>query len=266
VNAAWQDAARRLAHACRQRTFAVAVARNGAYLGQACSSAEILAVLHARFLDREQDALVLSPAHYALAQFAVLAELGEIPAEDLAAYGDDGARLEMIPGGGAPGMLFTTGSLAQGLSLGIGLALGRRQLGTPGRVVVFVSDGELEEGQTWEALACAAHHRLESLTVVLDLNGSQVDGDPAEILGIEPVLDRLLAFGLDAIEVDGHDLDAIAAALEAPRDGRPRAVACRTRIWQGIPSLQERHNLHFVRFREGEAELAAAELAAGAPA
>ena len=165
----------------------------------------------------------------------------------------------MIGGGGAPEMPFTTGSLAQGLSQGIGLALARRMRGHDGRVVVLVSDGELEEGQTWEALMSLSHFGLTGLAVVLDLNDSQVDGSPRDVMGVEPVLDKLLAFGLDAVELDGHDPVAIAAALEGPA-AAPRALACRTRTWQGLPSLATRHNLHFVRFREGEAEAALADL------
>lgn len=238
----------------RRRALEITVARNGGYLGQACSGAEILATLHGRVLGPD-DTLVLSPAHYCLALWAAMVETGSLPPDALDDYGLDGAALEMIGGSGAPGMPFTTGSLAQGLSQAIGLALARRIRGLPGRVFVYLGDGELQEGQTWEALLSLAHFRLTSVVVVLDLNDSQVDGSPADVLGLEPILDKLTAFGLDAVEVDGHAPGAILAALTAVGD-RPRAVACRTRIWQGMPSLADRANLHFVRFREGEAERA----------
>lgn len=248
----------RIARGIRRRALEVAVARNGAYLGQACSGAEILAVLHGHVLGPD-DTLVLSPAHYCLAHWAAMIETGALPPDALDDYGLDGASLEMIGGSGSPGMPFTTGSLAQGLSQGIGLALARRIQGQPGRVVVYVGDGELQEGQTWEALLSLAHFGLTSVVLVLDLNDSQVDGSPADVLGLEPISGKLAAFGLDVVEIDGHDPAALLEALTTV-GARPRAVACRTRIWQGIPSLAERANLHFVRFREGEAERAREEL------
>jgi transketolase len=249
----------RVARGIRRRALEMAIARNGGYLGQACSGAEILAVLHTRVLGPE-DTLVLSPAHYTLALWAAMIEVGALPEDALDDYGLDGARLEMIGGGGTPGMPFTTGSLAQGLSQGIGLALARRIRRAPGRVVVYMGDGELQEGQTWEAFLTLAHFRLTSVTVVLDLNDSQVDGSPRDVVGLEPIPAKLAAFGLDTIEVDGHDPAAILEALTTVGDS-PRAVACRTRIWQGIPSLSSRANLHFVRFRDGEADRALADIA-----
>jgi transketolase len=261
VDDAWVADARRLALGIRRRALDVTIAKNGSYLCQACSGAEILATLHRRVMDRSAgDVLVLSPAHYALALYATLVELGELDPELLDSYQDDGALLEMIPSGSAPGMLFTTGSLAQALSQSIGLALARQLRGDPGGVFVYVSDGELQEGQTWEALMAVAHYGLTELVVVLDLNDSQVDGSPDDVMALEPIAGKLAAFGLDVVEVDGHDPAAIARAIEQPGRGAPRAVACRTRMWEGIPSLADRPNLHFVRFREGEAERAIADL------
>ncbi|MGD9537020.1 MAG: 1-deoxy-D-xylulose-5-phosphate synthase N-terminal domain-containing protein [Alphaproteobacteria bacterium] len=258
----WPAEARRLAAGIRRRTLDIAISQNGAYLGQACSSAEILATLHCRTLNPANgDVFVLSPAHYSLALFALMVELGTLPEAALASYNQDGSALEMIGGRGAPGMVFTTGSLAQGLSQAIGLALAKRHKGEPGRVVVYLSDGELQEGQTWEAFMTLAHYRLSSVLVVLDLNDSQVDGAPAGIMTIEPIRAKLAAFGLDAVEIDGHDCRAIDEALSRPIADAPRAVLCRTRIWQGFPSLKSRTNLHYVRFRPGEAELARADLA-----
>jgi transketolase len=256
----WEGEARAAAARIRARALEIAIARDGAYLGQACSSAELLATLHLRAMDRANgDVLVLSPAHYTLALYAMLAELGELSEDDVATYGLDGSPLEMVGGHGAPGMLFTTGSLAQGLSQAIGLALARRVCGEPGRVFVLLSDGELQEGQTWEAFLTLAHHELASVVVLLDLNDSQVDGSPEDVLALEPVVEKLLAFRLDAAEVDGHDPAAIAAALEEIGE-RPRVLACRTSISRGLPSLAARANLHFVRFRPGEAEAARADL------
>jgi transketolase len=244
----------------RRLAFQAAVANNGAYLGQACSAAEVLAVLHAEVMDHEAgEELIISPAHYTLAHWAAMEMTGRLEA-DLSTYAQDGSELEMIGGGGSPGMPFTTGSLSQGLSQAIGQALGRRLQGLPQtRIFVFVSDGELEEGQSWEALLSAAHHRLIELTILIDVNDSQVDGPIAEVMEIEPIADKLSAFGWDTSEIDGHDIDALLDALDGAVE-RPRAIICRTNIWQGMPSLKERRNLHFVRFREGEVEIAQADL------
>jgi transketolase len=260
-----QDHRASIALGIRRRALRAAVDLNGAYLGQACSSAEILAVLHGTAMDHHaREELVISPAHYALAHWCAMAETGRLDI-DLATYARDGSILEMVGGGGSPGMPFTTGSLAQGLSQAMGLALGLRLQGIHGRRTwVLVSDGELQEGQTWEALQAAAHLGLHELRVVLDLNDSQVDGSPDEVVTVEPVADKLRAFGWNVIEVDGHDLEALSRAL-SPQTQQPTAVACRTHIWQGIPSLRDRHNLHFVRFRDGELELALADLGLASP-
>jgi transketolase len=261
VGADWLADVGRLARAIRVRVLDATIANNGAYLCQACCSAEILATLHVRVMNRTRgDLFVLSPAHYCLALWALLAEIGELSDEEFDTYNRDGSALEMIGSEHAPGLLFTTGSLSQGLSQAIGLQLARRAHQRPGRVFVYLSDGELQEGQTWEAVMSAAHFGLGELNVVIDMNGSQVDGDPAEIMAIEPVMAKLCAFGLEAVEIDGHDPRAIAAALAAAGGERPRAVACRTRMWEGIPSLEARANHHFVRFRAGEAEAALADL------
>ena len=263
----WPAEAHRIAAGIRQRAFDIAVAQHGGYLGQACSAAEILATLYAGIMrEDEGDVLVLSPAHYCLALYAALVETGDLSPEELDTYNQDGSPVEMVGGTGAPGMLFTTGSLAQGLSQAIGYALARRLRGTAGgRIFVFMSDGELEEGQTWEAFMSLAHHRINEITVLLDANDNQVDGAPSGIMNPEPIRDKLLAFGLDAHEVNGHDCQAIYRAVGTETGETARAVICRTNIWQGIPSLRERHNLHFVRFREGEAAIAQQELQQHAP-
>jgi transketolase len=258
-----------VAFGIRRRALKAAIDNDGAYLGQACSSAELLAVLHALVMDHEAgEELIISPAHYTLAHWAAMAETGRLDEADLAGYARDGAKLEMIGGGGSPGMPFTTGSLSQGLSQAIGSVLGRRLLQLPAlRMFVLMSDGELQEGQSWEALLTAAHHGLWELTVLVDVNESQVDGPTSEVTHLEPIPAKLRAFGWDTCEVDGHDVGALTEALTPAADEtgqKPRAIVCRTVIWQGFPSLKDRHNLHFVRFREGEAELAAADLARAA--
>lgn len=254
----WVETVATTAGACRRRAVDIAARINGTYLGQVCSSAEVLAALHSGVLE-DDDLFVLSPTHYSLALYLTLAETGRLDPSELDTFAQDGSRLEMIGGHQAPGIEFTTGSLAQGLSQGIGVALGRRHSNRPGQVVVFISDGELQEGQTWEAFMSIKQLRLDNLVIILDANNSQVDGSPEDIMSVEPIADRVEAFGLQAIEIDGHDATAIAKALaEAAHESS--VVIARTDIARGIPSLASRPNLHFVRFREGEVDQARADL------
>jgi transketolase len=148
----------------------------------------------------------------------------------------------------------TAGSLGQALSQACGIALARRLRREPGRVWVFLSDGELQEGQTWEAVAMASHHRLDSLGVIVDANGQQCDGAMPRVMTVEPIADRLRAFGAETREVDGHDVAAIAAAAESPHPDRPLVVVCRTDPCRGIDLLRERGGvkLHYVRFASRE--------------
>lgn len=257
----WTAEAARIAHAIRVRSFETAVRLNGCYLGQSCSSAEILATLFMRHIDRGRgDMFVMSPAHYCLAMYCAMVEVGELSEEAFLTYNDDGSKVEMVGGTGAPGMPFTTGSLAQGLSQGLGVAMARKHMGRGGQVFVYLSDGELQEGQTWEALMTLGYRKLLNVTCTLDVNYSQVDGDTRKVLDSEPVMDKLRAFNLDPIQVDGHDASAIDAALSAPLTGKPRIVVCMTNISQGLPSISDRPNLHFVRFRPGEDDLARRDL------
>jgi transketolase len=293
----WQDEARRVATGIRKRALDVAVRHNGGYLTQACCAAEILATLYVRVMqlgppvsppepplfpgapgragDKEvwgggyngaprtdTDRFILSPAHYATALYAALIETGRLGPEALEQYSRNGATVEMIGGEHCPGMEVTTGSLGQGLSAGVGQAVARRQLGRKGRIWVLMSDGELQEGQTWEALQVAANFRLDNLAVYLDANRYQVDGPMDRVMNIEPLAPKIAAFGWKAVEVDGHDVDALFQASQAGEEGLALFVICRTELARGIPSLRARppDKLHFIRFREGEAAAALADL------
>lgn len=258
----WQENVLETARRLRLRAVETAVRLNGCYLGQVCSAAEILAVLFGRHYDaRSNDLFILSPAHYCLALYAIMAERGELSEEAFLSYNEDGSPVEMIGGFGAPGMPFTTGSLAQGFSQGIGVAMARERLGKPGRIFVYLSDGEMQEGQTWEAFMTYGYRKPKNMTIVIDVNHSQVDGNPKDILDIHPLPEKLRAFNLGVSEVDGHDVDALDAAFTtATTSEQPHVIVATTNISQGVPSISNRHNLHFVRFRAGEAETALADL------
>jgi transketolase len=218
------------------------------YLGQALSSAELFAVLFGGILRPRQDRFVLSPGHYAVAFYAAAAERGLIDREALRGYGSDGALLEAISTERTPGLDMTCGSLGQGLSGANGFALASRLAGDGRRTYAFLSDGEMEEGQVWEAAMFAGHHTLSDLTVVLDVNGSQVDGAIASVTTVEPVIDKWRAFLWQAIEVDGHDVGAVRRAFgEAAGDPRPSVIVARTDILGRLKSIPPTADGHFLK-------------------
>lgn len=220
------------------------------YLGQVFSAAEILTALMGHYVRPDTDRFVLSPSHYVTAMYAVGVELGLLDRGALATYGVDGSDLESIGSERTPLADFTCGSLAQGLSVGIGYSLANRLAGNGARSVVFGSDGEMEEGQTWEAAMFAAHHHLADLTLVIDCNDSQVDGPVSMVTTIEPVADKWRAFGWHVFEVDGHDLAAVIEALEEPTT-RPKVVAARTTATADLAALDGLDDAHFIKIDEG---------------
>jgi transketolase len=219
------------------------------YLGQALSAAECFAaIFRGGFVRVGVDRFVLSPGHYAIVFYAAAAELGLLGEEELAGYGGDGSLLEAISTERTPLLDLTCGSLGQGHSGAVGFALSDTLTGTERRTVAFLSDGVLEEGQLWEAAMFAGHHGLSSLTVVLDANGSQVDGPISDVTTIEPVAAKWEAFGWTAFEVDGHDVGALTAALEAAAGAAgPAIVVARTDIFGRLACFPETTDGHFVK-------------------
>ncbi|MFD9741652.1 transketolase [Umezawaea sp. NPDC059074] len=240
---------RRMAWRVRRHALDMVAKEGFGYLGQALSSAEIAAVLYGDALDPDVDRLVLSPGHYAITHYAACAEIGLLDEAELATYGDDGGRLEAIGTERTPGLAATCGSLGQGLSVAAGIALAQRLQATGRRTYAFLSDGEMEEGQVWEAALFAAHHGLSGLTVVLDRNNSQVDGATESVTTLEPVPDKWRAFGWAVVAVDGHDVAALRAAVEEVRaDPRPGIVIASTWTLSGLADvIPDEADGHFLK-------------------
>ncbi|NLT07047.1 MAG: transketolase [Solirubrobacterales bacterium] len=218
------------------------------YLGQALSAGETFAVLFGEEIDHETDRFVLSPGHYAVVYYAAAAAVGLLDRHQLAGYGRDGALLEAISTERTPGVDLTCGSLGQGLSGAVGYALAARLAGGGRRTFAFLSDGEMEEGQVWEAAMFAAHHGLGDLVVALDANGSQVDGPITDVTTIEPIAEKWAAFGWHVEEVDGHDIGALRRAFAACRaDDRPSVVVARTDILGRLRSIPDTADGHFLK-------------------
>jgi transketolase len=284
ADARWQDEAARIARGIRRRVLEHTIRNNGGYLSQACSAAEILSVLYRRAMRLghsiaphsplpfvgapgpghpaltgagyngpkapELDRFVFSPVHYALVLYAALIETGRLAPAGLDHFNRDGSTVELIGAEHSPGHEVTAGSLGQAISQAGGIALARKLRAEPGRVFLFLSDGEFQEGQTWEAINAAGHYELDNLIIYADCNGQQCDGRLEGVMQIEPLAERLTSFGAEAIEIDGHDIDALAGAGAKPPLGKPRVVICRTDPCRGLPILRERApKLHYVRFK-----------------
>jgi transketolase len=218
------------------------------YLGQALSSAEIFAVLFGGAMRFGHDRFVLSPGHYVISLFAAAAETGLLDPAKLASYGKDGAELEAIGSERTPLADLVCGSLGQGLSDAIGFALAAQLAGEDRDVFAFLSDGEMEEGQVWEAAMFAAHRRLDRLVAVIDANNSQVDGPVTSVTTLEPLGEKWRAFGWRVADVDGHDVDALWRALASGREaGGPLVVIARTEILGRIRAIPPTVDGHFIK-------------------
>ena len=284
----WLPAAARVAAGIRLRVLDHTVRQNGGYLSQACSSAEIFAAIYCKVLrtakietpimpgkfpgvpgpDRPfftggcyngppgpaYDRFILSPAQYALVLYAALIETGRMDPAGMAEYNKDGGIVEMIGAEHSPGMELTTGSLGQGISQAAGMALARKLRGDTGRMVLFMSDGECQSGQFWEAVQAISHHRLGNILAFVDVNAFQCDGPVASVMRLEPFDDRLRAFGVHVHRIDGHDLNALSLASEQTVPEKATFILCDTDPCRDMPILQKRFpKFHYVRFKD-EAE------------
>ncbi|MGE5417823.1 MAG: transketolase [Acidobacteriota bacterium] len=283
-NMSWQDEVQRVAKGIRRRVLEHTINSNGGYLSQACSAAEIVAAMYLKIMNLgpsvapliplrfggvpgpnnsesftgagyngpqapDLDRFILSPSQYALVIYAALVELGRMALEGLAQFNQDGSTVEMIGAEHSPGMEVMTGSLGQGLSQAAGMAMARRLRGDTGRIWLFMSDGEFQIGQTWEAIQSMVYHKLDNIGIYVDVNGQQCDGTVTSVMNIEPLDQRLEAFGARVFKVDGHDIEALAAPAGLEPNGQPLVVLAYTNSCQGIELLSSRApKLHYLRF------------------
>ncbi|WP_282000445.1 transketolase [Geotalea uraniireducens] len=196
-----------------------------------------------------RDRFVLCKGHAAPALYVALAEAGYFPKEDLMTLRRLGSHLQGHPDSKVtPGVEVCTGSLGQGLSMANGMALGLRLDGSASRVYALLGDGELQEGQVWEAAMAAGHYKLDNLCALIDVNRLQIDGEVAKVMNVEPVTDKFRAFGWNVIDVDGHSMAAIVAALEqaATVKGQPTAIVARTVKGKGVSFFENKASYHGV--------------------
>lgn len=265
--------------AWRIRRYAVQMGevQGQGYVGQALGYADVLAVAYAHAMSfrpddpqwEGRDRFLLSHGHYAIAFYAALIEAGIIAESELQTYGSDDSRLPMS--GMAtytPGMEMSGGSLGQGLPIAVGMALGLKHKRSSAFVYNSMSDGELDEGSTWEAAMAAAHHGLDNLICLVDINNQQADGPSSTVMAFEPLADKWAAFGWHVQRIDGNNLPAVLAAFDTARQlpGRaPRVILFDTLMGKGVPFLEAREKNHFIRVDPPEWQQALAVLDAHQP-
>jgi transketolase len=269
-----------IARTVLQRVLECTIKNDGGYLSQACSSSRILATLYLRALNLGPsvaplipksyhpsmptgegyngdpralnfDRLIFSPAHYAIVLYSLLVEIGRLDEKAFDSYNVDGSTVELIGAEHSPGHAVTAGSLAQALSQGAGIAFARKKKHATGRVAVFMSDGEFQEGQTWEAVQMMVNYEI-NLVAVVDVNGQQCDGKMEEVFAIGDLAKKLRAFGADVSVVDGHDVSEIEMAVKK-QSLLPRFVLCITDPCWEINLIKNRApKLHYIRFKDSK--------------
>ena len=245
------------AESCRElrRTVVTMLHESGTgHVGGSMSCIEIMNALYGGVMrvdpanpnDPTRDRFVLSKGHAAPVLYAVLAEMGFFPKEELMTLRKMGSHLQGHPDKNkVPGVDMSTGSLGQGLSVAVGMALGAKRAGNPARVFTLAGDGELQEGLCWEAAMAAAHYQLDNLTVIVDWNGLQIDGTTDEVMSLGDLRAKFEAFGFTVREVDGHDLEDIMDALTRKREAdKPLCVLAHTVKGKGISFYENQRGSH----------------------
>ncbi len=207
--------------------------------GGSLSAAEVYTYLYFKEMNidpknpkwEDRDRFVLSKGHTTPGLYSVLANRGFFPVEDLPTFRHIDSYLQGHPNMNmVPGVDMSTGSLGQGISVATGMALAAKHTGKTNRVYALLGDGEIQEGQVWEACMAAAHYKLDNFCIIVDNNGLQIDGNIADVMSPYPIVDKLVAFGFETVEVDGHDFDALEAAFNKAREtkGKPFAIVMKT--------------------------------------
>ena len=248
-----------------------AAGAQGAHIGGSLSLCEILAVLYhdvmhygkELVLSPERDRLILSKGHGAIALYAALKSIGIFSEDELKSYKQDGsivtAHPTFLP---EKGMEFASGSLGQGLSIGVGVAMGLKRKESGSKVYVIVGDGECDEGSVWEAAAAAAHYKLNNIICIVDKNRLQYDGNTDIVLSMGSLAEKFMSFGWETAETDGHDCEALSRVFHRFCD-RPYAVICNTVKGKGVSFIENEYKWHNASLSEAQFNQAMAEQEVG---
>ena len=239
--------------------------------GGSLSAADIMTVLYFNEMNidpanpkkEDRDKFILSKGHATPVLYATLAHRGFFPKEELATFRKLGSKLQGHPDmKKVPGVEMSTGSLGQGFSVSVGMALADKLDQRPARIYALLGDGELQEGLVWEAAMAAAHYKLDNLTIFVDWNGLQIDGNNDDVMTVTPVDEKFKSFGFHVIRIDGHNMEEIVAALAQAREtkGKPTAVVAKTSKGKGVSFMENNAGWHGKAPNEEEAKKAVAEL------
>ena len=241
--------------------------------GGSLSAAEVFTYLYFKEMNidpknpkwADRDRFVLSKGHTAPGLYSALALRGYFPVEDLPTLRHIDSYLQGHPNmNTVPGVDMSTGSLGQGISVAAGMALAAKKTGKENRVYTLLGDGEIQEGQVWEACMAAAHYNLDNLCIVVDNNGLQIDGNVADVMSPYPIVDKLEAFGFNVVQIDGHDFDAIEAAFNGAKEvkGKPSAIVIKSVKGKGVSFMENDAGWHGKAPNDAEYAQAMAELKA----
>jgi transketolase len=249
----------------------VEIARSGHY-SSVFSCAEMFAALYYRTLRlkpteprwADRDRFLLGKGHAAIGQYPILAELGYFPTEWLDTYTRLGSALGDHPDmNKVPGCDFSSGSIGHNLSVGVGMALAAKMKGQDFLTWVMLGDGELAEGQVWEAAMAAGHYGLSNLIGIVDANGMGLDGDTGDVMGIEPIAAKFASFGWSTDEIDGHDMAAVVAAFDRAQEAdRPHMIVARTKKGKGVGFMETTPYWHLGYLGPADKAVAVAEIQA----
>ncbi len=245
----------RMANKLRLHVVEMTYAANSGHPGGSLSAADIISALYFKVMRHDpknpnwedRDRFILSKGHVAPVLYAALAESGYFPVEDLITLRQLGSKLQGHPvRGKVPGVEMSTGSLGQGLSMSCGIALAGKMDGKDYKVYCMLGDGELQSGQNWEAAMFAANYKLNNLIAIVDRNRLQICGDTEEVMSLEPLVDKWMAFGWDVIETDGHDIDKVVVAFEEAKADRdsPVVIIFNTVKGKGVSFMENNPGFH----------------------
>ena len=241
--------------------------------GGSLSAAEVYTYLYFKEMNidpknpkwEDRDRFVLSKGHTTPGLYSVLANRGYFPVEDLPTFRHIDSYLQGHPNmNTVPGVDMSTGSLGQGVSVATGMALAAKHTGKSNRVYALLGDGEIQEGQVWEACMAAAHYKLDNFCIIVDNNGLQIDGNIADVMSPYPIVDKLVAFGFEVVELDGHDFDALEAAFNKARQtkGKPFAIVMKTVKGKDVSFMENDAGWHGKAPNDAEYAQAMSELKA----
>jgi len=259
------------ANKIRQHIINMIAEAGSGHPGGSLSAADILSVLYFKKLrvnpanpkDPDRDRFILSKGHAAPVLYAALAEKGFFPIEELATLRKINSKMQGHPDiKTVPGVDMSTGSLGQGFSVAVGLALGGAMDRADYRVYTMLGDGEIQEGIVWEAAMLASHYKLDNITAIIDNNGLQIDGEIEDVMSLEPVADKWKAFGWNVLEIDGHNLEEIDQAFEkaASFKGQPTMIIAKTIKGKGVSYMEDCADWHGKACSVDERNKALAEL------